>query len=104
MRFFPRSVSIDGTSYLVVEDNLTGEDGEYCAASQVIKVQQAASANYQRVVLLHELIHACFEHAGSPAEPLTEEEVCCLVSRRLLPILRDNRELVDWLTNSEGGK
>lgn len=97
---FPFSVTIDGTSYLVLEDNLKDEDGEFCAASQVIRVQQAASVDYQRVVLLHELIHACFEHAGSPTEPLTEEQVACLVSRRLLPILRDNPQLVAWLTSN----
>lgn len=94
----PDHVMIDGSLYFIQAADLETEDGEYCAASQTIRVQRYAPAPYKRVILLHELIHACYEHAGSPAEPLAEEAVALLISRRLLPILRDNPELVEYLT------
>lgn len=95
----PPRVTIDGVLYDVRLVKLDAEDGEFCAASQAIKVQEGAGVAYQRVVLLHELIHACYEHAGSPPGPLGEEQVACMISRRLLPILRDNPEVVRWLTS-----
>lgn len=93
----PSRITIDGVPYVVCRAAMNDEDGEFCAASQQIKVQAGVPDDYARVTLLHELIHACFEHAGSP-EVLTEELVACMVSRRLLPILRDNPHLVAYLT------
>lgn len=94
-------IKIDGAVYHVVLGGLPedgAEDGTFEPASQVILTRAMLRPYYSKVVLLHELIHACYEHAGAPEQPLTEEQVACLVSRRLLPILRDNPELVKWLT------
>lgn len=98
--YMPARIKIDGVQYDVDITNLDTEDGEFCATSLAIKVQADAPYETQRTILLHELVHACFEHAGSPPEPLTEEHVACLISRRLLPILRDNPDLVAYLTGA----
>ena len=95
----PAHVTIDGDDYLIgalPEDS--EDDGNYHGADQCIRLKPFMGQGYTRTVLLHELIHACYEHAGSPSEPLAEEQVALLVSRRLLPILRDNPELVQYLT------
>ena len=94
-------VVIDGQAYVIEDWPMQEEDGEYCAASQRIRVQKDAKPLYKRVVVLHELIHACYEHSGSPPEPLAEEQVALLISRRLLPILRDNPNLVKYLTEED---
>ena len=91
-------IKVDDQDYVVFEKDMEEQDGEFCAATQTILLQKSATPGYKRVVLLHELIHACYEHAGSPPEPLAEEQVACLVSRRLLPILRNNPDLVSYLT------
>lgn len=101
----PTYIVIDGIEYRIVRAKLEAEDGEFCAGTLRIRINENLPRPYERTILLHEITHACFEHAGSPGgSMLSEETVACLVSRRLLPILRDNPHVLAYLTATDDGR
>jgi Zn-dependent peptidase ImmA (M78 family) len=55
----------------------------------------------ERVAVLHELVHACFDDAavgGVLDKEDDEEKVCLALAPRLLDVLRRNPKLVTYLT------
>ena len=98
----PSHVDIGDTSYEVIAV-LEGSpvDGEYHASTQTIAVRSGMPLNYSRYILAHEIVHGLFEHAGAAPEGderYTEEQVACIIGRALPGLLRNNPDLVSYLT------
>lgn len=51
----------------------------------------------QREVLLHELLHACFNAAGQPVSDGSEEDAVRTLAPTVLALLRDNPAVVTYL-------
>lgn len=102
----PSNVKVADTWYAVrrmFEDESAEVHGEFSAMKQTISLVDKVSDGYSRYLLAHELVHALFEHAGAntgkPGERFTEEQVACIIGRALPALLKDNPELVRYMTN-----
>lgn len=103
----PAVINIDDVPYVVVVVPSDGsvkadpnEDGGYEARTQTIEIRAGLPAHYERNTLLHEVLHACWEHGGlnvhdRPAP--TEEEAVSSLAYRLIQVLRANPALVAYL-------
>lgn len=101
----PSNVKVADTWYTVrrmFEDESAEAHGEFSAVEQTISLADNVSDGYLRYLLAHELVHALFEHAGAntgkAGERFTEEQVACIIGRTLPALLKDNPDLVAYLT------
>jgi hypothetical protein len=103
----PAIILIDGFAYRVTRAMPEGSEsghGQYDADKQRICVRLGLAPHYERSVVLHEVMHGLWEHAGLTAEGRaqpTEEEVVSALSYRLLEVLRSNPALVRYLTEGK---
>jgi hypothetical protein len=111
----PRKVKVGSTRYTVqaTEDALMrAEHKEMSGLSghtdyNAIVVDQKLAADRFAEVLLHETLHATFEHCGlaydlEGQEGGLEEQVVRRLAPVLLGVLRDNPKLVRFLIHSAG--
>lgn len=104
MTFSPRpeTVQIGDTVYVVAPLAPASElDGQYHASSQTIEMRSGLPYHYGKYILVHEIVHGLFEHAGAVSEgdeKFTEEQVACLIGRALPALLKNNPQLVAYLT------
>ena len=57
------------------------------------------SADYMRKLVTHELIHAIFRNYGyNVGHSDVEETICTVMESALVPLLRQNKELIKWLS------
>ncbi len=83
-----------------------GHLGDYTASSKRIRLSDEMPASEQAEVLLHEVIHACFDIFGwNERETLTEEQVCTFVAKGLAQVFQANpilhEKLHQALTNGK---
>jgi len=76
--------------------------GDACGTTHhpdlVIAIQPGRAEDYNRSILLHELLHACARAADLQAPEDTEETVVAALTGPLLQALRDNPALLEYLT------
>lgn len=82
------------------EINKQDSEGVCFARYERIYIAPDLAPNTQRVTVLHELLHACFDDAqvGGPFDDEKHEETACLaLAPRLLDTLRRNPKLITYL-------
>ena len=104
MTFYPRpaTIVIGDTVYAVASLSEVSElDGQYHASTQTIEVRPGLPRQYEKYILVHEIVHGLLEHAGAVPEGeerFTEEQVACVIGRALPALLKQNPALVAYLT------
>jgi hypothetical protein len=108
----PRNILIGHAYYTVKYDKHLSENSEAIGLTgpetQRILLDPQVGADVERETLLHELIHAiCFQAGlrleGEPFQKTkVEEKVVWTVAPKILELLRDNPELVEFLLESGG--
>ena len=84
----------DYTVRAATPEEAEGIDGRYNRTAQEIIIEPSQKPSRQVEVLIHELIHGCFEMSGIDHTPRnTEEAVCTGLDGPLTAILKDNRHL-----------
>lgn len=79
-----------------------GLDGVTSPHLGLIQVNPRHVPDYQRSTVVHEVIHAVLKVcAGAQLPDEIEEAVCRHLEGGLLGVLRDNPDLVAWLTAKE---
>lgn len=73
--------------------------GDY--GDSTIRILTGQTRNAQRAVFLHELLHHCVERAGLKLPAREEERFINAVDSFLLAALRENPDLVEWLTETD---
>jgi hypothetical protein len=68
------------------------------AEASLIAVDPGKSEGYNRTVLIHEVLHACLQTTDIDLSTKVEENVVRALTPTLLSTLRDNPNLVDYLT------
>ena len=104
----PGSVKIGPFEYRVVAeaaDHLAAEkdqgtrlDGRGSAPEQAIHINPQHVEMYQRSTMIHEILHQVFVVAGTGIDTDDEEKICRALEGGLLGALRENPDLVRWLT------
>lgn len=97
----PASITVDGVPYTVALDETLPEDGEYTARACTIRLRPDMALPYARAVLIHEWLHALWEHSGLTAdgkETPNEEMAVTALAYRVLESLRANPQLLAFLT------
>ena len=56
---------------------------------------------FKRQTMIHEILHQVFTDSGAQIEKDTEEQICRALEAGLYGVLRDNPDLVAWLTTEE---
>lgn len=99
----PASVRVGALDYAIkpwsqkAADN-TRAYGMCDRATLVILIQEDLTPQKQAEVLLHEILHACYDNAGLNMEPTLEEErVVNGMGYQLLQVIRDNPKLMVFL-------
>jgi hypothetical protein len=104
----PRSIMVDGVRIQVRLKKRVGEfsgghgvGGEYHRMSSgkpLIIIDSWMPSRATKATLLHELLHHCMERGGSPLSKTEEERVLDCIDSWLFVALRENPELVAYLT------
>lgn len=96
----PTHVMVDGRRFSIEVDARHAHSGEYSATEERIWLNPDCKRGLPRV-LLHEILHACWDHAGlnnAPKVHKYEEAVVSAMADRLLSTLRANPAIVKFLT------
>ena len=77
-------------------------NGDACGAcdmeSMVIAVDPGKAEDYARATLLHEILHACVRASDPNLDDDQEEAAVAAITGPLLSTLRDNPDIVEYLT------
>lgn len=102
---FPRKVQVGPKTYTVTTDSVEVDkqdaEGVCLAKYEKIFLHPDLPAGTERVAMLHEIFHACFDDhtVGGPFEKVELEELACsALAPRFLDVLRRNPRLVAYLT------
>jgi hypothetical protein len=96
------SVSDDAEAHLVAEDEMSSRlFGMSDKSLQRIQLRPGMAPGFKRQIMLHEIVHLLFDDSGLEMASEDEERICLALQAPLLGVLRDNPDLVAWLT-SEG--
>jgi hypothetical protein len=63
-----------------------------------IAVDPGKHEDYARATLLHEILHACIRSSDPTLDDEHEETVVAAITGPLLSMLRDNPDVLDYLT------
>ena len=85
------TISVVGIS--PAESSAQGLNGGYTASMHRVEINTGLPPAEQAAVLVHELIHACFDVYGLKDEKLCEEDVCTALDGPLTALLTDNPTL-----------
>jgi hypothetical protein len=66
--------------------------------SMSIAVDPGKHEDYARATLLHEILHACIRSSDPTLDDEHEETVVAAITGPLLSMLRDNPDVLDYLT------
>ena len=92
-------VSSDAESHMAVENTEKSRlDGRSCPIELVIHVSPKGAEDYRRSTMIHEIVHQVFVIAGSMIDKDDEEKICRLLEAGLLGVIKENPDLVRWLT------
>jgi Zn-dependent peptidase ImmA (M78 family) len=97
---------VDGRPYIIrMVDQLFDQDGDSLDGTTdtkmgVIDIRKDQSIAEERDTIVHELLHACFDQniRNYEKKKFTEEESVRRVTPKLLKVIRDNPELMEYLT------
>jgi hypothetical protein len=64
-----------------------------------IAVDPGRHEDYARATLLHEILHACIRSSDPTLDDEHEETVVAAITGPLLSMLRDNPDVLDYLTD-----
>jgi hypothetical protein len=64
-----------------------------------IAVDPGKHEDYARATLLHEILHACIRSSDPTLDDEHEETVVAAITGPLLSMLRDNPDVLDYLTD-----
>jgi hypothetical protein len=67
--------------------------------SMSIAVDPGRHEDYARATLLHEILHACIRSSDPTLDDEHEETVVAAITGPLLSMLRDNPDVLDYLTD-----
>jgi hypothetical protein len=67
--------------------------------SMSIAVDPGKHEDYARATLLHEILHACIRSSDPTLDDEHEETVVAAMTGPLLSMLRDNPDVLDYLTD-----
>jgi hypothetical protein len=67
--------------------------------SMSIAVDPGRHEDYARATLLHEILHACVRSSDPTLDDEHEETVVAAMTGPLLSMLRDNPDVLDYLTD-----
>lgn len=70
-------------------------------SQQIIMLRPGMAPGFARQILVHEIVHQLFDDSGLELEDALEEQVCLSLQAPLLAVLKDNPDLVAWLTSEE---
>jgi hypothetical protein len=74
-----------------------GIDGSFSSRRHRIEIREDLPPAEQAKVLMHEIIHACFECFNLPHEKLDEERICLALDGPLTTVFTDNPWLIGVL-------
>lgn len=100
----PQTVVVGPKEYSIGEDaaetSKAEADAVCIARHEEIWLAPDLSEGTQRVHVVHELLHACFDDAkvGGPIGSDAEEKACLALAPRVVEVLRRNPALVRWVT------
>lgn len=110
MTEMPKSVKVGPYTYAVSTDEAAIRKFEHEKQSRhaghtshselAIHVDPHNAAGYQRDTLWHEVLH-CIVNVVNLQPKLSEEEIICTISHMTLAVLRDNPDLVAYLTGDD---
>lgn len=96
---FDLAVAADADGHLAAETEAgTRLDGRSSGRDQVIHIHPQHTATYQKSTMIHEIIHMVFLVAGTVITDDDAEQICRALEGGLLGVLRENPDLVAWLT------
>lgn len=76
-------------------------NGDACGscdlASTTIAIASGQSEDYNRSILLHEILHACIRSSDPTLDDDAEETAVAAITGPLLATLRENPELIEYL-------
>ena len=73
-----------------------GVYGEHSSMEGEIRIDRSYGPIKTADTLLHELLHACFA-VGALQDNDDEERTVTVLAHQMTQVMRDNRELVEWL-------
>lgn len=96
----PASITVGAVAYRVIVDPSIGSDGEYSARQCTIRIKPDLALPYARQVIMHEWLHALYEHGGLTAEGSKpdEEATVSALGWAGLESMRANPDLLKFLT------
>lgn len=103
-------ITICGTMFEVVFDDSIEHEGEVCYKKNRISLDNSISLDYQRMSLIHEIMHVLFDVrmeyttqalAEISDEDLREHLVIGPLSNGLYEVLKQNKHLGEWLLNDQ---
>lgn len=100
MTDMPPTIRVGAYLYRVEQLDIgdSGHDGLQNDSTLRIVVNTDLAPLYERGVLLHEVVHACLSHGAQFLDHDQGEMVAAALESALLGVLRDNPELVKYLT------
>lgn len=93
----PTNVKLLHLNIALIADGLTDRDalGEWDARSATIHYDSALSENVMKETMLHEILHAVFEHTDVSSDQ--HEDLIRAISPMLLQLIRNNKQFIGWL-------
>lgn len=104
MAYFPRTLKIGGLTLKVSrnkKDLLEDCLGNYSYDNHLIAISPDLPVSATREVLLHEVVHACWEIGSLSQIPLLtkhQEHIVSVMAIQMLDVIRHNPRLVEFLT------
>jgi hypothetical protein len=96
------TVTDDAEAHLGAEDEMSQRlYGMSDKSTQRIVIRPGMAAGFKRQIVLHEIVHQLLDDSGLELATEIEEQICLSLQAPLLGLLKDNPDLVAWLT-SEG--
>ena len=99
---FPKAIKVGPVTYTTeVVDGLSDTNnialwGRCDHDTLVLSVAKKVDLQFQKIVLLHEILHAVYHLSGLP-DPVTEEQMITSISPLLVLLMRDNPKLLEYL-------
>lgn len=101
----PTSIRIGPYDHKVIVKEIIPDDGstvfgEFSSERLEITIHPSNHPHDHHIVdtLLHEILHGLFEYSGLDLK--VEERICSFLGTGLMQVIRDNPELVKWLTKA----
>ena len=102
-----KSIKVGPVKYQLVESaSLLGEngqayDGVHRPSEGKLMVRSGIpDGTYKKVVLMHEIIHACFETTGLDVPLEWRERICDALGYQIVGLIKENPQLVEYVKSN----